>query len=92
MAIPFCFTIFQVLHVENTDFKNIMGRINVVAAYSETLLRIFPCLLVVFLVVKATNAYSKVLVWVGLEDWSLPDKTPEDESLDYIERQLEREV
>lgn len=92
MVIPFCFFIFQVLNVENTDFKNIMGRINVVAAYSEALLRIFPCLLLVFLVVKATNAYSKVLGWAGLDDWTVPEKEEVEESLEFMERQLDREA
>lgn len=90
MVIPFCFLIFQILNVADTDFKNIMGRINTVAAYSETLLRVFPFLLVVQLALKWCNAYSKVAKWTGLDDWADADgESQAEESLGSIECDVE---
>lgn len=90
MVIPFCFSLFQTLKVENSDFKNIMGKINTVSIYSEKLMRLFPFLLILFLVLKYFNFYSRFMFAVGLEDLNAVQIHKQQElSVQMIENEME---
>jgi len=65
MVIPLCFNILQTINLDNTHFKVIMGNVNL-ASFSTALMRIFPILLVILLLLKYFDVYSKTLSMVGI--------------------------
>ena len=81
---------FQTLQVSESDFKNIMGKINTVSDYSDKLLRVFPILLVVLLGLKYFDVYNKVMNMAGLNDF-IRDETEKEDNISFvgIENELE---
>lgn len=89
MVIPFCFNIFQTLNILEADFKNIMGKINSIEIFSDKLMRVFPFLLILFLLLKYFDFYSRVLYWIGLDDLPMDLKNKNSISLSLIESEIE---
>ena len=65
MVIPLCFNILQTIDIDNTHFRMLMGNVNL-ASFSTSLMRIFPILLVILLVLKYFDVYAKTLSMFGI--------------------------
>ena len=58
----------QIVGVENSAYKTIMGQIWVVPVFGESFARFFPMLLMFFAVLKCCDIYGKCLYFFGLNE------------------------
>jgi hypothetical protein len=66
MVFPLCFHVLSVLTLDDSDYMTVMGNVKLVPVFGETFPRIFPVVLLVFLLLKAFEVYDKVLRLFGL--------------------------
>lgn len=68
MVFPLCFHVIQVLALEETEYQEAMGSLYLVPFFGETFMRLFPILLIIFLLLKFFEVYEKLLKVFGISE------------------------
>ena len=73
MTAPACFNIFQILRLRESNFRVIMGATDSIPLFGDSFMKIAPLLLVILLLFKYFNIYSKVLIFIGIKEYDFND-------------------
>lgn len=71
MIFPMCFNILQILQLDESGFRKIMGRTDNIPLFGESFMRLAPIILFILIFLKYFDIYSKVMLYLGIQDYDL---------------------
>lgn len=69
MIFPMCFNILQILQLDESGFRKILGRTDNIPLFGETFMRVAPIILFILILLKFFDIYSKVMLYLGIKDY-----------------------
>jgi len=70
--------------ITDTNFNKVIGKLNLVPLFGDSFPKVFPILLILFIIIETFDLYGKFLSLIGLQTKNY-DNVPDDKSLEIIE-------